>query len=150
MVNATISKFGYPQTLVHEYERWVVMVRPAQVTVGSLVLASREDATRLPELSAASLADLKQVSSDLEAALAGAFQHDKINYLMLMMVDPHVHYHVIPRYAAPVRLNGRTYRDAFWPGPPDVTRALELADGELTVIQERIAASWPAEARRGP
>ena len=33
------------------------------------------------------------------------------NYLMLMMVDPHVHFHVIPRYAAPQRFEDVDFPD---------------------------------------
>ena len=38
-------------------------------------------------------------TADLEGALRATFDHQKINYLALMMVDPHVHFHVIPRYS---------------------------------------------------
>ena len=34
----------------------------------------------------------------MEASVSKAFSYQKINYLMLMMVDPDVHFHVIPRY----------------------------------------------------
>ena len=45
MTNATITKFGHPASLVRDYEHWVVLLRPAQVTAGSLVLAAKGDAT---------------------------------------------------------------------------------------------------------
>ena len=45
MANPTMIKFGYPDTLVREWDHWVVLLRPAQVTLGSLVLAARSDAT---------------------------------------------------------------------------------------------------------
>src|SRR3546814_2464599 len=35
-MNDTILKFGYPATLIREYEHWVVLLRPAQLTLGSL------------------------------------------------------------------------------------------------------------------
>jgi diadenosine tetraphosphate (Ap4A) HIT family hydrolase len=93
-MNATIDKFGYPATLLHEYEDWVVLLRPAQPTLGSLVLACKEDATSLGTVSAKAYAELATVIADLERALSTAFDHQKINYLALMMVDPHVHFHV--------------------------------------------------------
>jgi hypothetical protein len=40
-MNPTIEKFGWPGSLVHEFEHWLVLVRPAQVTLGSLVLAAK-------------------------------------------------------------------------------------------------------------
>jgi diadenosine tetraphosphate (Ap4A) HIT family hydrolase len=144
MSNATIEKFGYPGTLIREYERWVVLLRPAQVTVGSLVLAGKEDAQRFSDLSPEAFSELRTVVSHLEDALAAAFRNDKLNYLMLMMVDPHVHYHVIPRYSAPVSLGERSLPDERWPGPPDVTTAIELDGDELAAIKDRIVAKWPS------
>jgi len=35
---------------------------------------------------------------EIESALGSFVQYQKLNYLMLMMVDPQVHFHVIPRY----------------------------------------------------
>jgi diadenosine tetraphosphate (Ap4A) HIT family hydrolase len=37
-----------------------------------------------------------------------------------MMVDPQVHFHVIPRYAASKDFAGTTWTDANWPKPPDI------------------------------
>lgn len=144
MTNETIRKFGYPDTLIREYDHWVVLIRPAQVTVGSLVLAAREEAARFSDLSVPAFPELRRVAGHLEDALAAAFRYDKLNYLMLMMVDKHVHYHVLPRYAAPVTVAGREHADIDWPGPPDVTGAMELSADEFTAIRDRIASSWPS------
>ena len=46
-MNETIQRFGYPATLIAEYEHWVVLLRPAQPTLGSLVLAAKGEATSL-------------------------------------------------------------------------------------------------------
>lgn len=143
MTNETARKFGYPNTLVREYDHWVVLVRPAQVTVGSLILAAKAEATRFPDLPDEAFVELRTVAGHIEQALAGAFGCDKLNYLMLMMVDPHVHYHVIPRYQAPVQVDGRGYPDTRWPGPPDVTQALDLEEGELDAIGKRLEDAWP-------
>ena len=39
-MNDTIVKFGYPWTLLAEYDRWVVLLRQKQVTAGSMVRLS--------------------------------------------------------------------------------------------------------------
>ena len=44
-MNATIRKFGYPASLIGETAHWVVLLRPAQVTLGSLIIAAKSDAT---------------------------------------------------------------------------------------------------------
>ena len=108
-MNATIMKFGYPSSLLHEYRSWVVLLRPAQPTLGSLVLACKEDANSLGAVSAAAYSELAAATADIERALRATFDHQKINYLALMMVDPHVHFHVIPRYSGSREFEGSTF-----------------------------------------
>jgi diadenosine tetraphosphate (Ap4A) HIT family hydrolase len=143
MPHATFLKFNYPYTLLHEYQHWAVLLRPKQVTVGSLVLICKEAATRVPDLSAAAFAEMQVVTRDLEATLHQVFAFDKINYLCLMMVDPQVHFHVLPRYAHPRSLTGKDYSDPFWPGPPDVTKALDLTDEQFASLLELLKSRWP-------
>ena len=45
---------------------------------------------------------------------------------MLMMVDPAVHFHIIPRYEFPVEFCDREFNDKSWPGVPDLTHDLAL------------------------
>ena len=97
-LNPTIEKFGYPATLVREYEHWLVLLRPAQPTLGSLVLAAKSDATAYSELPPQAFAEQALAVAAIERSLARFTSYEKINYLMLMMVDPNVHFHVIPRY----------------------------------------------------
>lgn len=142
-MNATIRKFGYPDTLLGNYRHWVVLLRPDQVTLGSLILACKGEAEKLSEVSAAAYVELPQAVADLESALAGALNHDKINYLLLMMVDRQVHFHVIPRYAAAREIDGRSFEDAFWPGPPDVRHSLELGADCFAALQDLLRQRWP-------
>ena len=123
--NATMRKFGAPQTLIHQYQYWSVMLRPVQLTLGSLVLAAHEPVHQFSKLSQASFTELHQITAQLEPALAKAFNYDKLNYLMLMMVDQDVHFHVIPRYAKARCFNGLEFIDFGWPGAPDLRRPNE-------------------------
>ena len=120
-INATGVKFGHPDTLLAEFEHWVVLLRPAQVTLGSLVLLCTDDVERFGDISPEAASELKVAISRIEQVLASTFAYDKINYLMLMMVDPDVHFHVIPRYEGAREYTGATFGDGDWPGPPDVT-----------------------------
>ena len=129
-MNATMEKFGWPATLVHEFEHWAVLLRPAQPTLGSLVLAAKSEATAFGDLPGEAHAELKPVTRAIERALAGAVNFQKINYLMLMMVDPHVHFHVLPRYEGAREWNGRQFADAGWPKLPDLGRAVQLEGDE--------------------
>lgn len=142
-MNATITKFGYPSSLLHEYRSWVVLLRAAQPTLGSLVLACKEDATTLGAVSAAAYAELAVAIAELEGALRTAFDFQKINYLALMMVDPHVHFHVIPRYSGVREIDGSAFHDAAWPKPPDLATALALTAAQMDALHARLCAVWP-------
>jgi len=142
-VNETARKFGYPDTRLMETPHWVVLLRPVQVTLGSLVLCCLEPARRFGEISESAAAELKPVTTAIESALSAAFAHDRINYLMLMMVDPDVHFHVIPRYESPRSFEQRAYEDAAWPGPPDLGRALELPEAAFAALRRELASHFP-------
>ncbi|HEV2597299.1 HIT family protein [Sphingopyxis sp.] len=133
-MNATIAKFGHPATLIAEYDHWVVLLRPAQPTLGALVLAAKSDATAFGELPAAAHAELKLATAAIESALGQAVGYAKINYLMLMMVDPHVHFHVLPRYEGERSGAGLTIADAGWPAQPDLGQAVKLDDAEVAAL----------------
>lgn len=125
-MNATIEKFGYPATLVREFAHWVVLLRPAQPTLGSLVLAAKSDATAFANLPPAAFAELAEVTQAIETALRGLVDCAKLNYLMLMMVDQDVHFHVIPRYDGVREWQGTTFADKGWPATPALGEAVTL------------------------
>ena len=142
MANATMQIFGFPGKLVRQYDHWVVLVRPAQVTLGSLVLVSTSNATAFGDLPPGAHAELGKVVPDIEAALRCFCHYDKINYLMLMMVDPHVHFHVIPRYSAAREWEGIPLPDVGWPGPPDLKSATRLEEDKLNGLRDRISSMF--------
>jgi diadenosine tetraphosphate (Ap4A) HIT family hydrolase len=80
--NATIAAFGYPHTLIAEFRHWVVLLRPQQVTLGSLILACKEPATAFSQIGPAAFAELGPAVRDIESCLGDAFAYDKINYLV--------------------------------------------------------------------
>jgi diadenosine tetraphosphate (Ap4A) HIT family hydrolase len=145
-INDTMRKFGYPATTVAEYGRWVVLLRPQQATFGALVLAHRGPETAFAEIDAQAFAELGRITADIEATLARTVEFEKINYLMLMMVDPHVHFHVIPRYSAPRQFAGVTFADHGWPRLPDLAQAPALSAAQQQEIVDHLRAAWPTGA----
>jgi diadenosine tetraphosphate (Ap4A) HIT family hydrolase len=141
-MNPTMAKFGHPETVVADYTSWVVMLRPQQATLGALVLVCKEDATAFAQLSPAAFGELGAAVRDIEAALTSAFRYDKINYLMLMMVDPNVHFHVIPRYADERSFEGLRFADAGWPRLPDLARAPNVEPPVLVRIRDLVKQHW--------
>src|SRR5262249_2938328 len=108
-MNPTAEKFGYPRPCLAEWPHWAVLLRPAQVTLGSLVLVCREPVRSFGAIGPGAAAELGEVAAAVESALGEALRFDKINYLMLMMVDPDVHFHVFPRYASARTYAGRDF-----------------------------------------
>jgi diadenosine tetraphosphate (Ap4A) HIT family hydrolase len=129
--NATMRRFGWPQTLLADYDHWAVLLRPAQVTLGSLILAAKGEARAFGALDPGAHAELAGITAVIEHVLGDTMAYERINYLMLMMVDPHVHFHVIPRYEGKRTFGERTLADAGWPGPPDLKSAAALDEATL-------------------
>ena len=141
-MNQTVEKFGYPATLIREFEHWLVLLRPDQVTLGSLVLAARGDATAYSALPTEAFAEQADAISAIEKGLTKFVQYERINYLMLMMVDPNVHFHVIPRYSAARNWNGSDFPDAGWPGPPRLELAIKLDDEAIAELVKEISLNF--------
>ncbi|WP_310467941.1 HIT family protein [Sphingomonas sp.] len=138
MANATMEKFGFPATLVHQFEHWAVLVRPAQVTLGSLVLVATGEAVAYGDLPAEAFTEQGRAVKAIERALAEFTRYERINYLMLMMVDPHVHFHVIPRYPEPREWNGKSFADAGWPGQPALGSAVTLEPADIESLAKAL------------
>ncbi|MDT8344127.1 MAG: HIT family protein [Thermohalobaculum sp.] len=143
MPNQTIRAFGWPDTRIAGTDHWMVLLRPAQPTLGALVLAAKSEATAWGDLPAAAHADLGRAIAAVEAMLRVSVGYEKINYLMLMMVDPHVHFHVLPRYPGARAAEGIEVPDAGWPGPPALAQAVTPAPAARARLVARLAAAWP-------
>lgn len=142
MTNQTAVRFGYPETLVREYEHWLVLLREPQATLGSLVLCAKSDATEFSGIPIEAHAEMGEVVREIERALKAAFSYDKINYLMLMMVDPNVHFHVIPRYAETRSACGLTVADPGWPALPKLAEAQDITPEQRDALRAHISDHW--------
>lgn len=141
-MNATMTKFGYPGSLVHDYDRWCVLLRPEQATLGALVLACKEPVKAFGEVSPGAFTEMQQVVKDIEGALRSSFAIDKFNYLMLMMVDPDVHFHILPRYASAPEFSGISFADRGWPGPPALAEHTALNEDVQSALLRLLKGNW--------
>ncbi len=143
-MNSTLKKFGYPDSIINSYQYWTVLLRPQQVTLGSLILGINDESTRFSDLSTDAMVELATVVKHIEKVLTDCFSYNKINYLMLMMVDPHVHFHVIPRYETTRKFDTTEAPDSGWPGPPDLGKSAELTQQQHTQLLNYLRENWVA------
>lgn len=145
MSHETLQKFGYPDSLIAEYDHWCVLLRPAQVTLGSLVLIAKSDARAFSALTPEAFTELGRAVRDIETGLTRFRPYDRINYLMLMMVDPHVHFHVFPRYGTAQEFEGVSVQDTGWPGQPNLASGGAPVAEVTQALLDAIRTSWPGD-----
>ncbi len=121
------KKFKVNKNLIAISDHWRLSLRPNQPTLGSSIISLSRYCENFSDISVEEASDLKEIISYSEDRLKQAFNYDKINYLMLMMVDPHLHFHVIPRYSKSINFAGQQWVDEKWPTPPDLG-GVDLSD----------------------
>lgn len=134
------EKFRVDELLVIRTEAWSWSVRPLQPTLGAGVLSLNRHAANFSEVTPTEMAELAQIIAIAEKALRVAFSYDRINYLMLMMVDHHVHFHVIPRYESGRQFAGLEWADSGWPALPMLADC-QHKDAVLTLIRDSLKAA---------
>jgi diadenosine tetraphosphate (Ap4A) HIT family hydrolase len=141
-MNATLQKFGYPETLVREYEHWVVLIRPVQVTLGSVIIAAKSDVRSFGALGPEEMAEWPGIVRAFESAIVKDFGAEKFNYLALMMVDPNPHFHGLPRYRGPVTFQGQSFTDEKFPTAPSLDVVNECSKETLAALRDHLRAAF--------
>lgn len=140
--NATFTRFGWPRTRIADLEHWGVMLRPDQPTLGALILCCKQPVQTFGAVDAAGHAELGRAVAAIEAMLGAAIGYDKINYLMLMMQDPDVHFHVLPRYEGARRFEDLEIEDQGWPGPPALGAFMTPDEAQAERLIAHLRAHW--------
>jgi diadenosine tetraphosphate (Ap4A) HIT family hydrolase len=125
------EKFMIDQLGLLDDGEWILSVRPGQLTLGSLVLSSARGVADFSGIPANSGTGFMSMLAKAESMAKTLFGATRINAVCLMMQDPVVHFHLLPRYAQPVERYGRVWADQDWPGPPvfrPVTTPREILD----------------------
>ena len=116
---------------------WCLSVRPGQLRLGAMILSSGSGARLMADLTPAEQQSMGEAFVLAERLLGSAFGAERINYLCLMMQDPIVHFHVLPRYSNSLARFGRVWDDPDWPGPPVVT-PVTSNDDVLAAVREEL------------
>jgi len=141
-INATFAKFGWPDTKIAELDHWGVMLRPAQPTLGALVLICKQKVTAFSDVNADGYAQLRHAIQAIERMLQRTIGYERINYLMLMMEDFDVHFHVLPRYEGARSFGELAILDKGWPGKPDLGHVSVLDKRQQSALVTRLRENW--------
>lgn len=134
------SKFRVEELLIAQTTSWSWSVRPGQPTLGSGVVSLNRPALQLSDVTTEEMAELSGLISILESTVKKCFDYNIMNYLMLMMVDHHVHYHVIPRYDSDRNFADLLWNDNGWPALPALAENQHQDnDGILLKIKKTLA-----------
>ncbi|MFN3249402.1 HIT family protein [Roseibium album] len=137
------AKFRTNELLVAQNAHWRWSVRAQQCTLGATILSATREYQAWPEMQPDEAIGLQAILKTIGAALEVSFSPDKLNYLMLMMVDSHVHFHILPRYASERHFGGAIWTDSTWPAAPNLMKAAPIDDGQAE-IRERLKAAVTA------
>ncbi len=108
-----------------------------------MVLVCTDDAHQFSDISPAAFSELGKAVGHIEAASTAFRPWQKINYLMLMMLDPDVHFHVLPRYDSEQVFEGLSFADPGWPGPPDLASAIKPDADTMASMIAQLKSYWP-------
>lgn len=144
-----LEKFGYPETLIKSYEYWNLLLRPNQSTFGALVLVAKSEVRHFPDLEVGAFSELKRITAQIENNLSKRFDFQKINYQMMMMVDPEVHFHILPRYDSHVVFSNIEFEDVFWPNPVDLSSNLDVSESVFEELKRVLLSDFNASEVNG-
>lgn len=112
--------YGELPTVV-ESDIWRVELNPNQQHLGRTFVGLREHKSSLSELGEDEFLEYRRILRKLEMGARAAFGAELFNWMCLMNdaardnQEPHVHWHMVPRYSAPVKFSSHEYTDSAWP-----------------------------------
>lgn len=130
------SKFKVKEFKIYESKCWIWSLRPVQSTLGAGVLSLKRECPILSDLSQNEFNDLYEIIPIIEKVLKKTFDYDIMNYLMLMMIDKQVHYHIIPRYQNEINFANINWIDSGWPNIPILSEGEEEKEILKEILKE--------------
>ena len=100
--------------MVERGEFWTLALNLNQNLPPRCVLVLNRHCERVSELTTEEWIELHPHIARTTVALDGLFAPDLYNLAFLMNLDPHVHLHIVPRYASPREWQNETYADPYF------------------------------------
>ena len=132
-------------------DHWAVNLGTDQLYLGRAYVTAREHKGSLMEMSPEEWSDLGIVVRGMERAYKEAFGAVPVNWTAMMnhsykkeVVDPHLYWHVFPRYKNPVTLAGITFNDDAYGEHYLLEPTRIVDDAVLTEIAAKLKQYLPA------
>jgi diadenosine tetraphosphate (Ap4A) HIT family hydrolase len=127
---------------------WTLVLNENQATLGRVFFALNRHETDIAHLTNAEVLSLWAFVRETKAAFSALFAPDHFNYMFLMNLTPHVHFHIFPRYAQTREFAGQTFADGKYGDhyDPAESRALDTDTEEALIAALRRALTPPSPA----
>jgi diadenosine tetraphosphate (Ap4A) HIT family hydrolase len=107
--------------LIFETEYWTIFLAPNQSNIGTCVIVLKRRCGTLKGLKGEEWLDFGKIVKKLECSLESAFKPVMFNWGALMNADylvenpdPHMHWHLIPRYKEKIQFQGLIFEDRYF------------------------------------
>lgn len=109
MANACVLCSAGQEEVVHASEKWRVLLVDDADYPGFCRVIWNSHVAEMTDLAETDRTELMRVVWLVESCVRTVMQPDKVNLASLGNMVPHIHWHIIPRYA-----NDRNFPDSIW------------------------------------
>ena len=128
-----------------EDDHWIIALNENQATLGRVYFVLKRHETDVAALTAAEQASLWGWVSKTRRALGVLFEPDHFNYMFLMNVVAHAHFHIYPRYREPRTFGGVEFTDARYGGHYDPSEERRIDDGTQSILAQALTLELGAD-----
>ncbi|MGI4789691.1 MAG: HIT family protein [Janthinobacterium lividum] len=136
--------------VILENDSWTLVLNENQATLGRVFFALNRHETDIARLTDAEVVSLWAFVRETKEALTALFAPDHFNYMFLMNLTPHVHFHIFPRYAQPREFGGLRFTDDQYGDhyDPQANRSMDAADQAALIAALRHQLTQPGGGTR--
>ena len=121
-----------------EDDHWITSLNENQATLGRIYFVLQRHETDVAALTEAEQSSLWQWVSKVKSALDVVFAPDHYNYMFLMNVVGHAHFHIYPRYRTSRTFADVQFDDPQWGGHYDPAASRRLDGATQGAIVEAV------------
>lgn len=144
--HCAVCNFEYsPEALLLVTRYWRVDLIDNQAYLGRSIVSLKRHAGSISELAPEEWLELKEIINRIEGALKGLFNATAFNWTALMndaykavSPQPHVHFHVWPRYREATDIHGELFNDPNFTHHYDKTAEHKVSKEMLQTIHDKI------------